>query len=97
VTALYPLEGGVDVRPTVDVDCVLDLSTTADYHAFVSRLRARDFKEYTDENARDARAVRGRFSGHFEGHAEGQARADLVLDWLASLRTRKGRVDARAE
>lgn len=35
VTALYPLEGGVDVRPTKDVDCVVDLSTTADYYAFV--------------------------------------------------------------
>jgi hypothetical protein len=26
VTALYPLDGGVDVRPTLDVDCVVDLT-----------------------------------------------------------------------
>lgn len=57
VTALYPLEGGVDVRPTVDVDCVVDVTTTADYYAFVSRLRARGFKECTDENAPLCRLV----------------------------------------
>ena len=33
VTALYPLEGGMALRPTLDVDCVVDLATTADYYA----------------------------------------------------------------
>jgi hypothetical protein len=51
VTALYPLEGGVDVRPTVDVDCVVDVATTADYYAFVERLRSRGFRECMDEGA----------------------------------------------
>lgn len=59
VTALYPLEGGVDVRPTVDVDCVVDLATTADYYAFVDRLRPRGFRECTDENAPLCRLICG--------------------------------------
>ncbi len=57
VTALYPLEGGVDVRPTVDVDCVVDVATTADYYAFVQRLRARGFSECMDEGAPLCRRV----------------------------------------
>lgn len=57
VTALYPLEGGVDVRPTLDVDCVVDLATTADYYAFIGRLRARGFRECTDEKAPLCRLV----------------------------------------
>lgn len=57
VTALYPLEGGVDVRPTVDVDCVVDVATTADYYAFVERLRARGFSECVDEGAPLCRRV----------------------------------------
>jgi len=57
VTALYPLEGGVDVRPTVDVDCVVDLATTAEYYAFIKRLRARGFTECTDDGAPLCRLV----------------------------------------
>ncbi len=57
VTALYPLEGGVDVRPTIDVDCVVDVATTAEYYAYVSRLRSRGFRECTDENAPLCRLV----------------------------------------
>lgn len=57
VTALYPLEGGVDVRPTLDVDCVVDLATTADYYAFVERLRRRGFTPCTDEGAPLCRLV----------------------------------------
>ena len=57
VTALYPLEGGVDVRPTLDVDCVVDLTTTAEYYAFVGRLRRRGFTECTDEGAPLCRLV----------------------------------------
>lgn len=57
VTALYPLEGGVDVRPTLDVDCVVDLTTTAEYYAFVDRLRRRGFTECTDEGAPLCRLV----------------------------------------
>ncbi len=57
VTALYPLEGGVDVRPTVDVDCVVDVETTAAYYEFVRRLRARGFRECTDANAPLCRLV----------------------------------------
>jgi hypothetical protein len=51
VTALYALDGGADVRPTVDVDCVIDVATTAEYYAFVDRLRGRGFRECTDEGA----------------------------------------------
>lgn len=57
VTALYPLEDGVDVRPTLDVDCVIDVATTAEYYAFVDRLRRRGFSECTDENAPLCRLV----------------------------------------
>lgn len=57
VTALYPLHAGVDVRPTLDVDCVVDLATTAEYYAFVGRLRRRGFTECTDENAPLCRLV----------------------------------------
>ena len=57
VTALYPLEGGVDVRPTKDVDCVVDLATIAEYYAFVDRLRRRGFTECTDEHAPLCRLV----------------------------------------
>lgn len=57
VTALYPLAGGVDVRPTLDVDCVVDLATTAEYYAFVERLRRRGFTECTDEDAPLCRLV----------------------------------------
>jgi len=57
VTALYPLEGGVEVRPTVDVDCVVDVATTAEYYAFVGRLRTRGFRECTDDNAPLCRLV----------------------------------------
>lgn len=57
VTALYPLDGGVDVRPTLDVDCVVDLTTTAEYYAFVARLRARGFSDCTDEGAPLCRLV----------------------------------------
>jgi hypothetical protein len=51
VVALYPLEGGADVRPTVDVDCVVNITTTSDYYAFVQVLRTRGFKECTDDGA----------------------------------------------
>jgi hypothetical protein len=57
VTALYPLEGGVDVRPTVDVDCVVDVATTAEYYEFVERLRLRGFAECTDEGSPLCRRV----------------------------------------
>lgn len=30
VVAFYPLEGGPDVRPTVDVDCVVNVTTTSE-------------------------------------------------------------------
>jgi hypothetical protein len=57
VTALYPLEGGMALRPTLDVDCVVDLATTAEYYAFVERLRALGFRECTDESAPLCRRV----------------------------------------
>ncbi|MBX3186815.1 MAG: hypothetical protein KF819_07365 [Labilithrix sp.] len=56
-TALFPIPDGIDVRPTDDVDCVVDLASTADYYAFVSRLRARGFHECTDEGAPLCRLV----------------------------------------
>ena len=57
VVALYPLEGGADVRPTVDVDCVVNITTTSEYYSFVERLRARGFRECTDEGAPICRHV----------------------------------------
>jgi len=57
VTALYPLEGGMALRPTLDVDCVVDLATTAEYYAFAGRLRALGFRDCTDENAPLCRLV----------------------------------------
>jgi len=39
------------------VDCVVDLATTADYYAFVERLRALGFCECTDESAPHCRLV----------------------------------------
>jgi len=59
VAALYPLAHGVDVRPTVDVDAVVDVVTTADYYAFVDGLRARGFEVCTDEGAPLCRRVCG--------------------------------------
>lgn len=59
VPALYPLENGLDVRPTLDVDCVIDVVTTAEYYAFVHRLRGRGFRECEDENAPLCRLVYG--------------------------------------
>ncbi len=58
VTALYPLQG-VDVRPTIDVDCVVDIRTTAEYYALVDRLRGRGFTACTDEGAPLCRLVYG--------------------------------------
>ena len=57
VAALYALEGGVDVRPTVDVDCIVDVKTLGAYYAFVERLRALGFVECTDEGAPLCRRV----------------------------------------
>ena len=57
VVALYPLEGGVDVRPTVDVDCIVDVTTLGAYYAFVERLRSIGFQACTDEGAPLCRLV----------------------------------------
>jgi hypothetical protein len=57
VPALYPLETGTDVRPTLDVDCVVDLESTASYYAFIARLRDLGFKECRDEGAPLCRLV----------------------------------------
>jgi predicted nucleotidyltransferase len=56
VTALYDLESG-DVRPTLDVDGVVDVATLAEYYQFVERLRARGFQPCTDEGAPLCRLV----------------------------------------
>ena len=57
VVALYPLEGGADVRPTVDVDCFVDVTTLGAYYAFVERLRYLGFEACTDEGAPLCRLV----------------------------------------
>lgn len=57
VVALYPLEGGADVRPTVDVDCIVDVTTLGAYYAFVERLRSLGFGACTDEGAPLCRLV----------------------------------------
>jgi predicted nucleotidyltransferase len=57
VVALYPLEGGADVRPTVDVDCIVDVTTLDAYYAFVERLRSLGFEACTDEGAPLCRLV----------------------------------------
>lgn len=57
--ALYHLEDGADVRPTFDVDLVVDVTTTAEHYAFVEQLRARGFRECTDDGAPLCRLVVG--------------------------------------
>lgn len=57
VVALYPLEGGADVRPTQDVDCIVDVTTLGAYYAFVGRLRSLGFEACTDEGAPVCRLV----------------------------------------
>lgn len=57
VVALYPLEGGADVRPTVDVDCVVDVTTVSAYYAFIERLRSLGFEACADEGAPLCRLV----------------------------------------
>lgn len=57
VPAVYPLEEGVDVRATQDVDCVVDLRSTAEYYAYVEALRSRGFRTCTDEGAPLCRLV----------------------------------------
>jgi predicted nucleotidyltransferase len=57
VAALFALEGGVDVRPTDDVDCVVDVTTLAEYYAFVDRLRALGFQPCVEEGAPLCRQV----------------------------------------
>jgi len=51
VPALYPIEEGVDIRPTTDVDCIVNVATTVEYYAFFHALRTRGFTECTDEGA----------------------------------------------
>jgi hypothetical protein len=51
VVALYALEDVSDVRPTVDVDCIVDVATTLEYYALVGALRAAGFAECTDPGA----------------------------------------------
>ncbi len=55
VTALYPLEG--NIRPTLDVDCVVDVTTTSAYYDVVKRLHNLGFKACTDEGAPLCRLV----------------------------------------
>ncbi len=51
VVALYPIEGAVDLRPTIDVDCVVEVGTASEYYSFVNVLRGRGWSECTDEGA----------------------------------------------
>lgn len=57
VVALYPLEGGADVRPTVDVDCIVAMTTLGAYYAFLERLRSLGFGACSDEGAPLCRLV----------------------------------------
>lgn len=59
VTALYELDGVADIRPTCDVDCVVDVTTAFAYYAFIDRLRARGFSECTDDRAPLCRHICG--------------------------------------
>ena len=40
-----------DVRPTMDVDVIVELTTTAEYHRLAEQLRERGFREDTSEDA----------------------------------------------
>lgn len=40
-----------DVRPTIDVDVIVEVTTTAEYYRFAERLRERGFQEDTSEEA----------------------------------------------
>lgn len=59
VVALYALEGGADVRPTLDVDCIVDVATLGEYYAFVDQLRKLGFQPCPDEGAPLCRLVVG--------------------------------------
>ncbi len=45
------------MRPTLDVDCVVDVTTASDYYAVVARLRGLGFKDCSDEGAPLCRLV----------------------------------------
>jgi predicted nucleotidyltransferase len=60
VTALYRLESGLEIRPTDDVDCIVNVLTLSDYYAFSARLRERGF---TPCSERDAPICRYEHSG----------------------------------
>jgi hypothetical protein len=49
--------GGADVRPTIDVDCIVDVTTLGAYYAFIARLRSLGFETCTDEDAPLCRLV----------------------------------------
>jgi hypothetical protein len=49
-----------DVRPTMDVDVIVELTTTAEYHRFAEQLRERGFREDTSEEAPLYRWLTGR-------------------------------------
>lgn len=59
VAALYTTDEGVDIRPTVDVDCVVNVATMIAYYAFMDMLRARGFADCTDQDAPLRRLVHG--------------------------------------
>jgi predicted nucleotidyltransferase len=55
--ALFDFDEHVSIRPTLDVDCVVDARSLRDYYAFVERLRARVFGPCSDEGAPLCRLV----------------------------------------
>jgi hypothetical protein len=59
VVALFALDEAIAVRPTLDVDCVVDARTLSDYYAFIDRLRAMGFSSCQDEGAPLCRLVVG--------------------------------------
>lgn len=48
---VHLLNSNADIRTTEDVDCVVEITTRADYYAFANELRKRGFQEDTREGA----------------------------------------------
>jgi hypothetical protein len=48
---VHLLDSDADVRTTEDVDCVVEITTRADYYAYANELRKRGFQEDTREGA----------------------------------------------
>jgi hypothetical protein len=51
VTALFITDAlSLDVRPTLDVDCIVDVATRGEYYLFCEKLRGNGFKQSSEDS-----------------------------------------------